>query len=430
MCEISARKYIIFVPFCGLSRILERNFIAIMLMVLPLGEAREEIMHNAQNSVIGTQSIPLSVALGRVLAERVAADADLPAFCRSAVDGFAVRAEDTFGASAAIPALLRQAGEVKMGERSAFLLQSGECAVVWTGGELPSGADAMVMLEDTQPLPGGMVAVETASAPGRHVVFRGDDVKQGEALLTAGTKIGAREIGLLAAFGVTNVLVNEKPRVHILSTGDELIDPSETPKGGQIRDINGDMLTAACIEAGAEAKFFGRIADDEDALLSAMQSALTDCDLLLLSGGSSAGAKDAAERCIGKLGTLLFHGLALKPGKPTLAGEIDGKPVICLPGHPAAAYLVFHALVRPLIASLAGCELRERTSLARMAQAIPSNHGREELLLVRLTEDGMAEPIAAKSGLVLPLTRADGYVVIPREAEGLGKDALVSVVLF
>ena len=401
-----------------------------MLMVLPLSEAREKLMHNAQNSVIGTLSIPLPDALGRVLAERVAADSDLPAFCRSAVDGFAVRAEDTFGASAAIPSLLRLAGEVKMGERAAFSLQPGDCAAVWTGGELPSGADAMVMLEDAETLPGGLIAVETTSAPGRHVVFRGDDVKQGEPLLNAGTRIGAKEIGLLAAFGVTKVLVNDKPRVHILSTGDELIDPSKTPKGGQIRDINGDMLTAACIETGAEARFFGRVADDEDALLLAMQTALADCDLLLLSGGSSAGAKDAAERCIAKLGTLLFHGLALKPGKPTLAGEIGGKPVVCLPGHPAAAYLVFHALVRPLIASLSGTQMQESRIPARIAQAIPSNHGREELLLVRLTEGGMAEPIAAKSGLVLPLTRADGYVVIPREAEGLGKDALVSVVLF
>ena len=401
-----------------------------MLKVLPLFEAREKLMHNAQKSVLRVQTIPLSHALGSVLAGGIAADADLPAFCRSAMDGFAVCAADTFGSSAAMPALLRQAGEVRMGERAAFSLQSGECAVVWTGGELPAGADAMVMLEDAQTLPGGMIAVESPSAPGRHVVFRGDDVKLGEPLLNAGTRIGAREIGLLAAFGVTKVLVNDKPRVHILSTGDELIDPAATPEGGQIRDINGDMLTAACTEVGAEARFFGRVADDEDALLHAMKSALTDCDLLLVSGGSSAGAKDAAERCIARLGTLLFHGLALKPGKPTLAGEIDGKPVICLPGHPAAAYLVFHALVRPLIASLAGYELRERTSLARMAQAIPSNHGREELLLVRLTEDGKAEPIAAKSGLVLPLTRADGYVVIPREAEGLGKDSLVSVVLF
>ena len=352
------------------------------------------------------------------------------AFCRSAVDGFAVHAADTFGASAAMPALLRLAGEVKMGERAMFSLQSGDCAVVWTGGELPSGADAMVMLEDAQTLPGGMIAVESPSAPGRHVVFRGDDIKQGDPLLTVGTRIGSREIGLLAATGMSQVSVYTRPRVHILSTGDELVDPSKTPNGGQIRDCNGDMLTAACIEAGAEARFFGRVADDEDALLDAMQAALKDCDLLLLSGGSSAGAKDAAERCIAKLGTLLFHGLALKPGKPTLAGEVGGKPVICLPGHPAAAYLVFHALVRPLIAALSGTQLQDRAIPARMAQAIPSNHGREELLLVRLTEDGMAEPVAAKSGLVLPLTRADGYVVIPRDVEGLGKNVLVRVVLF
>ena len=412
------------------QRIAKGILIAIMLQVLSLDEARAKLMIYAKKREQNAQEATGSGALGRVLAADLVANADLPAFCRSAVDGFAVHAADTFGASAAMPALLRLAGEVKMGERAMYSLQSSDCAVVWTGGELPSGADAMVMLEDAQTLPGGMIAVESPSAPGRHVVFRGDDIKQGDPLLTAGTRIGSREIGLLAATGMSQVSVYTRPRVHILSTGDELVDPSETPNDGQIRDINGDMLTAACIEAGAEAKFFGRVADDEDALLDAMRTALTNCDLLLLSGGSSAGAKDAAERCIAKLGTLLFHGLALKPGKPTLAGEVGGKPVICLPGHPAAAYLVFHALVRPLITALSGTQLQDRAIPVRMAQAIPSNHGREELLLVRLMADGMAEPIAAKSGLVLPLTRADGYVVIPREAEGLGENALVRVVMF
>jgi molybdopterin molybdotransferase len=401
-----------------------------MLQVLSLEEAGLLLNKKSKKREFLTKRVPLAIAQGCVLTESVSADSDLPAFPRSAVDGFAVCAGDTFGASVAIPALLRLAGEVHMGERAAFSIQPGECAVVWTGGELPSGADAMVMLEEAQTLSPGMIAVETASVPGRHVVFRGDDVRQGDELLSAGRRLGAREIGLLCALGVAEVSVYATPRVHILSTGDELIDPAETPIGGQIRDINSAMLSAACAEAGAEARFFGRVPDDETALMEAMQAALADCDLLLLSGGSSAGAKDAAARCLGKLGRVFFHGLALKPGKPTLAGEIEGTLVVCLPGHPAAAYLVFLALVRPLLASLAGEELREQTVLSQLTQAIPSNDGREELILVRLTDDGAAEPVAAKSGLVLPLTRADGYVVIPRDAEGLPKGAQVRVILF
>ena len=401
-----------------------------MLQVLSVEEARETLVQRARRNVLGTQKRPLAEARGMTLAEHVLADADLPAFNRSAVDGYAVCAEDTFGASAAMPALLRIIGEVRMGERAEISLGAGECAVVWTGGELPQGANAMVMLEDAQTLRGGLVAVECASVPGRHVVFQGDDAKKGNTLVPAGTRLGAREIGLLSAFGKTEVLTCLAPRVNVLSTGDELIDPSDVPQKGQIRDINGPMLTAACAEAGAEARFLGRVADDEDALLRAVQTALETCDLLLLSGGSSAGAKDAAARTIEKLGHLLFHGLALKPGKPTLAGEIGGKLVVCLPGHPAAAYLVFLTLVRPLIQALAGETNSEREVPARLTQAVSSNHGREELLLVRLSADGFAEPIPTKSGLVSPLTRADGYAVIPRDAEGLPAGAAVRVVLF
>lgn len=401
-----------------------------MLHVLSVAEARFLLVQRAKQRGLGTQKRPLAEARGMTLAEHALADADLPAFNRSAVDGYAVCAENTFGASAAMPALLRLVGEVRMGERAEGSLGAGECFTVWTGGELPQGANAMVMLEDAQTLPGGLIAVESASAPGRHVVFRGDDAKQGDPIVSAGTRLGAREIGLLSAFGKTEVLTCLAPRVNVLSTGDELIDPADMPQKGQIRDINGPMLTATCAEAGAEARFLGRVADDEDALLLAVRSALETCDLLLLSGGSSAGAKDAAARTVEKLGQLLFHGLALKPGKPTLAGEIGGKLVVCLPGHPAAAYLVFHTLVRPVLKALLGEIDTEREIPARLTQAVSSNHGREELLLVRLSADGFAEPILTKSGLVSPLTKADGYAVIPRDTEGLPDGATVRVVLF
>ena len=400
-----------------------------MLQVLALDEARKILLNMAIKRGFSSEPTDLSSGLGRVLAKTVVSGEDLPRFDRSAVDGFAVVSRDTFGASAAQPALLTLAGEVKMGERARFSIESGDCALVWTGGELPQGADAMVMLEEAQALSGGLVAVESAAAPGRHVVFRGDDVRAGDSVLEQGTRLGAREIGLLAALGVTRPEVAVQPRVCILSTGDELVAPDEIIEEGKIRDANASMLLASCAEAGATARHRGIVPDDEGKLLAAMQEACADCDLLLLTGSSSAGAKDAAARCLSELGEVAFHGLALKPGKPAFAGKIGETLVVGLPGHPAAAFLVFHALVRPLISQLAGESFAPRTVNATLLQAAPSNHGREELLPVRL-EDGFAEPVALKSGLISPLTRASGYIRIPRDTEGLAKGTLQEVILF
>ena len=316
-----------------------------------------------------------------------------------------------------------------MGEQPAFSLESGACAAVWTGGELPQGADAMVMIEDGETLPGGQVAIYSATSPGRHVVFRGEDAAAGQTALCAGTRLSARDVGALAALGETEVFVRVSPRVCVLSTGDELIDPADVPHGAQIRDCNGPMLVAACQQAGANAAFCGRIVDDEALLKETMRSLAANCDLLLLSGGSSAGAKDAAARCLGELGSMFFHGLAVKPGKPTLAGKIGKTLVVGLPGHPAAAYLIFHALVRPLLAAMQGETLRERTIPATLADTIPSNHGREELVPAFLT-GGIATPILSKSGVITTLARADGYFRIPRDVEGLSRGARVDVILF
>jgi len=400
-----------------------------MLQVLALEEAKQMLLNMAKKRDFSTERAQNDAWRGRVLAKAVTSPEDLPQFDRSAVDGFAVVSRDTFGASAAQPTLLCLAGEVKMGERAPFSINSGDCALVWTGGELPQGADAMVMLEEAQALSGGLVAIESAAAPGRHVVFRGDDVRAGDSILPAGTRLLAREIGLLAALGVTSAEVAARPRVGILSTGDELIAPDRTPEGGQIRDANGSMLLASCAEAGADARHFGIVPDDEAKLCAAMKAASASCDLLLLSGSSSAGAKDAAARCLTELGEVAFHGLALKPGKPAFAGQIGGTLVVGLPGHPAAAYLVFHALVRPLIAAMLGEHFVQHTVTAMLAQAAPSNHGREELLPVQLS-GGYAEPVALKSGLISPLTRADGYIRIPRDTEGLAKGTLQEVILF
>ena len=400
-----------------------------MLQVISLEEGRALLLGEAALRAARSERRSLDRACGRVLARDAAAESDLPGFTRASVDGWAVIAADTFGASAALPSLLTMAGEVRMGDRAAFSVESGVCAAVWTGGELPDGADAMVMLEDAEELPGGLVAVNVPTAPGRHVVYRGDDAAAGQIIVRKGRRLSPRDIGALAALGAAEVSVRVRPRVSVLSTGDELIDPAKTPHGAQIRDCNGPMLTAACERAGAEAAFCGRIPDDETLLKARMKSLAKDCDLLLLSGGSSAGVKDAAARCLGELGRVFFHGLAVKPGKPTLAGAIGETLVVGLPGHPAAAYMVFHELVRPLLAAMQGEVLTERTVTAVLSSAVPSNHGREELVPVLLS-DGTAIPVLSKSGLITLLARADGYIRIPRDAEGLSQGAHADVILF
>lgn len=400
-----------------------------MLQVIPLKTGRERLIAEGAFRADRVELAPLFRAAGRVLASDIAAGEDLPGFTRASVDGWAVLASDTFGASAALPALLRRVGEVRMGERASCSVEPGACAAVWTGGELPAGADAMVMLEDAEELTDGLVAVYAPTAPGRHLVFRGDDAAAGRIVLCAGTRLSPREIGALAALGIAKVPVRARPRVLVLSTGDELIDPGDTPQNAQIRDCNGPMLAAASENAGAKAEFCGRVPDDEAALKERMKALAPDCELLLLSGGSSAGAKDAAARCLCDLGRVFFHGLAVKPGKPTLAGAIGETLVVGLPGHPAAAYLIFLELVRPLLAAMQGERLQERPILAALASAIPSNHGREELVPVLLDGDS-ATPLLSKSGLITALARADGYIRIPRDSEGLSKGARVDVILF
>lgn len=400
-----------------------------MLNVCTLEQARETIQKQcAQHSKSG-ESVSLEQALGRVLWQDIDCRENVPGFVRSTVDGYAVIAADTFGACASIPALLRLTGEVRMGQSPAFTLRPGECTAVPTGGALPEGADAMVMLEEAVAFAGGMVAIEAPTAPGRHLIFAGDDAAAGQIILQKGTRLTPRGIGALAALGCAAVTAAKRPRVCVLSTGDELIDPARTPSGAEVRDVNGVMLTAAAIEAGAEASFQGCVPDDAEVLSAKIQSCCAGCDLLLLSGGSSVGQKDAAAACVSERGELLFHGLAVKPGKPAFAGRVGDTLVLGLPGHPAAAYFVFHLLARPAIFALLGQITREWPISAALSAAVPSNTGREEYVAVRLN-DGLAEPLISKSGLISVLSRADGYIRIPRDLEGLPKGASVNVYQF
>lgn len=405
-----------------------------MLEVAASGEALGLLMDTFGQCRTGEEKVALAQAVGRVLRADIPAPEDVPAFLRSSVDGYAVRAGDTFGCSDSIPALLMKKGEVEMGMPAPFALSPGECAYVPTGGQIPDGADAMVMIEYTESYGDDTVGILKAAAPGGHCVFRGDDVKAGQAVFAAGRRLRPHDTGTLAAMGITEVAVAKKPLVGVLSTGNELVPPEQDPEMGQMRDVNGPLLAAAVEEAGARVKLYGICPDDPAVLRETLRQMAGECELVILSGGTSVGMRDAAAGTIEELGRILVHGVAIKPGKPTILGEIGGKPVFGMPGHPVAAYFIFRLFTRPLIAALLGMEAAPEPSVrARLMEAIPSNHGREECVAVSLRPEGddlLARPIMGKSGLITLLSGADGYLRIPRDAEGLGKGQEVTVLLF
>ena len=377
-----------------------------------------------------TETVPLDAALGRVLAQDVCADEYVPDFDRSTVDGYALRASDTFGCSDAIPAILNLVGEVQMGEQTALSLPRGACAYVPTGGAIPAGADCMVMIEYTEDYGDGTVGILKTGAPGLNLIFRGDDVRPGQTVLHAGCVLTPPELGALAAIGRTEVPVRTPLRVAVLSTGDELVAPSETPGPGQVRDVNAPLLSALLPQYGAEPVFCGIVSDDETQLQSAVSQAVSACDAVLLSGGSSAGVKDAACRIIGALGKVLLHGIAVKPGKPTILGRAGNTPIVGLPGHPVAAYFVSKLFVLPLFARLEGRSLKNHPVRAMLTENLGANHGRAQMTACTLSEqDGelLASPIRSKSGLITQLAEADGYFMIDRDCEGLPKGAPVDV---
>ena len=400
-----------------------------MLNVKTVAEVNALVAERFGGLRMPAEQIPLTEALGRITAQDVLSQEYVPNFTRATVDGYAVIASDVFGCTDAIPALLTQAGESRMGEPSSLSLQKGQCAYVPTGAELPANADAMVMLENAEDFGGGTIAVNKPVAPGANLIFRGDDLKPGQTVIPAGAILAAAEIGTLAAMGLPNITVAHKPLAAIISTGDELVPAGQPLAGGQIRDVNAPMLVAAVRQCGGEARIIGIIKDNQSAIHSAVENAIPDCDLLLLSGGTSVGVKDAMPAVISALGELLVHGVAAKPGKPTILGIIRGKPVFGLPGNPVAAYFMFHMLVRPLLYSMLGAQPAERKLTLPLTRAVSSNHGREEFVPVAIQENG-ARPIAAKSGLISTLACAQGFIRIARDCEGLPQGEPVEVILF
>lgn len=394
----------------------------------------EEVLHLIETEFLPLsdepETVPLSDALGRILAEDIIAGEYVPDFDRSTVDGYAVRAADTFGCSDAIPAILPLAGEVKMGEEASFSLPRGFCAYVPTGGAIPQGADCAIMIEYTENYGDGSIGISKPGTPGMNLIFRGDDVYPGKVVLKAGHILSSQDIGALAAIGQTEVPVKKRLRVGVISTGDELVPAGQRPGPGQIRDVNGPLLSAMLREFGAEPVSYGIVVDDEVQLRQKTQMAAKECDAVLLSGGSSVGVKDASCRIIESMGTLLLHGIAIKPGKPTILGKAGNKPLVGLPGHPVAAFFVAKLFILPLLARLSG---RERTAFpitAELAENIGANHGRAQINACRLEQSGeklVAFPIHSKSGLITQLSGADGFFIIDRDCEGLPKGAAVKI---
>ena len=376
------------------------------------------------------ETVSLSAAMGRILAEDIAAGEYVPDFDRSTVDGFAVRARDTFGCTDAIPAILPLQQTVQMGQGADFSLNAEACVAVPTGGAVPKGADSVVMLEYTEDYGDGTIGISRPVAPGENMIFRGDDVFPGKVILQKGRVLSSADIGALAAIGRVRVPVVKKLTVGVISTGDELVPPEVQPCPGQIRDVNSPMLEAMLTAFGCHVINYGIVTDDEALLTQKVRQAAAECDAVLLSGGSSVGVKDAACRIIESMGRLLLHGIAIKPGKPTILGKAGPKPLVGLPGHPVAAYFITKLFVLPLLGRLSGRDMTAYTVTAKVTQSISANHGRAQYHCCRLIpRDGevWAEPIRGKSGLITTLAGADGYFCIDRDCEGLPKNAEIQV---
>jgi molybdopterin molybdotransferase len=384
-----------------------------------------------------TDEIETRDALDRVLAEDACAASELPTFHRSTMDGFAVRAADTFGATEGMPAYLEVVDEVLMGQAPHRSLERGECARIATGGMLPRGADAVVMVEQTQEVGAGTIEALRPVAPGENVVQPGEDVHAGDPILPKGHALRPQDLGGLLALGITRLSVARRLKVGIVSGGDELVAPDQTPGPGQIRDINSYTLAALIRRDGHEPELAGVLPDEYTALERAARRALDANDVLILSAGSSVSARDMTAQVVDSLGRpgVLVHGVSLKPGKPTILAVCDGKPVFGLPGNPVSCMVTYELFVSQTLRFLCGASAPPgRSVLARLTRNIASATGREDYVQVRLErrDDGSydAVPVFGKSNLIFTLIRADGMLKVPLDVGGLNAGTLVEVVLF
>ena len=412
------------------------------LDVVSADEARVRFEKHLDLSPLPAESVTLTDALTRVLAHDVVAAVDAPPFDRSNVDGFALRAADTVGAGDASPKIFRLNAEViACGDAPKLEVAPGTATAIATGGVIPRGADAVVMIEQTELIAEGSprnepsIELRRAAAPGQFVSYAGSDIARGETLLRRGTRIGSREIGMLAACGLARVDVVRRPKVAVLSTGDELVEPGKPLKPAGVYDSNGAIIAAAVTEAGGEPLALGAFPDDAAALEKAVRTALAQSDMVVLSGGTSKGAGDLSHAIVSRLGKpgILVHGVALKPGKPLCLGVIGDKPIVVLPGFPTSAIFTFHAFVAPVIRARAGLSPEAAETLtARVPLRIASELGRKEFVLVSLIDsaDGpVAFPTGKGSGSVTSFSQADGFLEIDALASALDADSKVQVTL-
>ena len=412
--------------------------------VTTVEDARRVFLESFAMPQLAIERVGLDEALGRVLASDVVSQTALPDFARSSMDGYAVMARDTYGATESLPAYLKVSGEVLMGEMPAIPLQKGSVVRISTGGMLPPGADAVVMLENTQRLSSGEVEVSKPAAPGENVVQIGDDVKKGERILGTGHRLRPQDIGALAGIGVTEVDVCKRPTVAIINTGNEIVGADSVPLPGQVRDVNSYNLAGLVIQAGGIPVKKGIYRDEYASIRKAVEEAVSASDVVAITGGSSVGTGDLTAKVINDLGPpgVLVHGVSVRPGKPVIIGIAAGKPVFGLPGHPVAVTVSFELFLMPLIKMLSG-EIdklgiagipQARVITARMSRNYSSAQGREDHLRVALErrEDGelWAVPVLGKSGLISTLVKADGTVVVPLAKTGLEKGEKVEVRLF
>ena len=404
--------------------------------VRPPKQALEALLPHVA-PVVGTEAVATTDALGRVAAADILSPEDLPAFARSAMDGFSVRARDTFGASEGMPALLEVVADIPTGQNSDARIGVGEAAVAYTGGLLADDADAVVMIERTQPADDTSIEVLRPVAPGENVIQVGEDVRAGDAVIQAGHRLRAQDIGGLLALGIGSVEVRRKPVVAVVSTGDELVAPSETPARGMIRDINTYTVAARIAELGATARIAGIAPDEYEPQLTAARAGLEAADALVFSAGSSLSARDMTAAVFNALGDpgVLVHGISIKPGKPTVIGAAGGKPIFGLPGNPVSALVVFDLIVAPTIRALSGDSAIPYTAAvsATLTGDIPSESGREDYVAVSLTRtaDGIAAtPVFGKSNLIYTLVKSGGVVRVPLDAGGLYAGAGVDVQLY
>jgi len=398
---------------------------SLFLSVVPVKRAIEVAKSLA--TAPKSECISLNEAQDRVLAGDMASDIDIPGFTRSVMDGYAVRAADTAGAGESAPAILALKGRVLMGNSADYTIQPGECAYVPTGGILPEGTDAVVMAENTEPF-GDSILIKKPAADGENVIRYNEDFKKGEIVLEKGRRLSAQDLGVLAAIGRAEVPVTKKPRIGILSTGNELVPVSQVPAIGQVRDVNSFVIAAFVRDHGCVPVSYGIVRDDREAFGAVLATAARECDAILISGGSSKDDRDMTAVVIAGMGKVFVHGVAIAPGKPTVIGRVGTVPAIGLPGHPAATFVVLVAIVRHLLDGMTGNAAPDPVTIpATLAMNVPSTKGREDFLRVSL-KDGIATPLFGKSGLLNTLANSDGVLRVPAESEGFEKGSRVEII--